>query len=560
MASSRRPKTTMSIMAWKSIKLTPSEIDMLDDVFSAIPEDPRECQELGIPTTGGDVIVSYSDIELNLNEPNTPSRRSYLEYLPITLKDYAADKLGLCDPLVSVERGEAARYQKAALRLAAKLEEVLKNHPLPTTVATPEAAETQPLVRTTQGAATAPAKTNPKTLIQEAEKFLADHCVLPDPRFTLPLVLWAAHTHAWELASFNAVPYLNFVGTRNSGKNHTIHALGSMCHNFMFIAKATEAALRDIVDASEPTLGTAECEDDLQKHNSYIHRLFNSGYVPNEPFVKIDHGQPRQFQIYCPKMVATIGNVEESLHSRCMVIMMQLHTPVMTGDNFQQGRQLGKQLQLAVLQLMEEITEVYHSDTLKRPELLEARDWQTFKALFAMCKVLAPERMEEFTRCATYIAAIKTRPPQSIRAMHALEADATFATNSRRLLKDAAQVVSNYPTKNIASEELITRLLALPHGWWEGFGTKNSDGRLLTLADGQRGLQLLARMLALATDGMLAPSKTPIYIRKGKTAHGYVVSEIQDAVSGRVRLVAEDETPLLPPTIPQRVTIVKGEK
>ena len=553
MASSRRPKTTMSIMAWKSIKLTPSEIDMLDDVFSAIPEDPRECQELGIPTTGGDVIVSYSDIELNLNEPNTPSRRSYLEYLPITLKDYAADKLGLCDPLVSVERGEAARYQKAALRLAAKLEEVLKNHPLPTTVATPEAAETQPLVRTTQGAATAPAKTKPKTLIQEAEKFLADHCVLPDPRFTLPLVLWAAHTHAWELASFNAVPYLNFVGTRNSGKNHTIHALGSMCHNFMFIGKGTEAAIRDEVHFNRPTLGVAECEVELRKHNSYVHQLFNLGYTPNEPFVN----KNGKYQVFCPKMMATVGNVEESLHSRCIVIMMQTHNPVVRGDDFSQGRQLGKQLQLAVLQHMEEITEVYHSNTLKPPELLESRDWQIFQPLFAMCKVMAPERMEEFTRCATYIAAIKTRPPQSIKAMHALEADVTFFANSKRVLADAALVVADYPSKNIASEELITRLLALPHGWWEGFGTKNSDGRLLTLADGQRGQQLLAKMLALATDGFLAPSKTPMYIRKGKTAHGYVVSEIQDAASGVRRIVAEEETPLLPPTIPQRVTIVR---
>ena len=35
-------------------------------------------------------------------------------------------------------------------------------------------------------------------LIQEAERFLASRAVLPDNRFLLPLILWAAHTHCWE--------------------------------------------------------------------------------------------------------------------------------------------------------------------------------------------------------------------------------------------------------------------------------------------------------------------------------------------------------------------------
>jgi hypothetical protein len=44
--------------------------------------------------------------------------------------------------------------------------------------------------------------------------------VLPDNRFLLPLILWAAHTHCWEACEFEAVAYLNFTGVRGSGKNH----------------------------------------------------------------------------------------------------------------------------------------------------------------------------------------------------------------------------------------------------------------------------------------------------------------------------------------------------
>jgi hypothetical protein len=366
--------------------------------------------------------------------------------------------------------------------------------------------------------------------IKEAEKFLSDYSVLPDSRFLLPLVLWAAHTHAWESSDFSAVAYVNFTGARDSGKNHTIHALGSMSSRFIFVPKATEAALRDIVNDNRPTLGVAECEDDLRKHNSYVHRLFNSGYVPNEPFYKTMNGVPTRFQVFCPKMMATIGSVEESLHSRCIVVPMRTGNPAVGGDNFANGIGLGRQIGALVAQHAGEISHVYHSKTaLKRPELLEGRDWQILRPLYAVCKVLVPERMDEFDRCATYITAVKTRPPLSLKDMHAQRADDEFFKNSKRVVKDAAVALVGYTGKNVASVDLIRRLRALPHGWWEGYGYKGGSGLIVELSEDQSGQQLLAKMFALVAREIIIPRNTPLYISKSVTKHGYVVSEIREA-------------------------------
>ena len=65
--------------------------------------------------------------------------------------------------------------------------------------------------------------TSSAVIIQECERFLADRAVLPDDRFSLPLVLVAAHTHCWEACGFDAVGYVNFTGVRGSGKNHVMH-------------------------------------------------------------------------------------------------------------------------------------------------------------------------------------------------------------------------------------------------------------------------------------------------------------------------------------------------
>src|ERR1035438_3414614 len=123
------------------------------------------------------------------------------------------------------------------------------------------------------------------------------------------MALWAVLTHCWraEACGFRAVPYVNFIGVRGSGKNHAIHALGSLTHNFVFVGKATEAGLRDTVHNQHPALGVAECEKELKAHNSYVHILFNSGYVPDEPFVKMVDGAPTPFDVFCPKMMATVS-------------------------------------------------------------------------------------------------------------------------------------------------------------------------------------------------------------------------------------------------------------
>jgi len=369
--------------------------------------------------------------------------------------------------------------------------------------------------------------TESSDLLRELETFLRERTVLPEDRFYYPLALWAAHTHCWQACQAE-LPYLNLTGPSGTGKNHTVKLVGSLSHNFRFVARATEAALRDLVNNESPTLGVAECESELRKHNSYVHILFNSGNVPGEPFRKILRGTSVEYDVYSPKMMATVGDVEPSLRSRCIVVPMSEGTPLI-GDlepAYERGRILGQRLHTLIEGRESEISNCYHRIVgSKTHERLVGRAWKIWLPLIAICEVLAPERLVELEHAATFCSSFKSRPLRSVKDMHALQADRELVVNCQRVVLDAALVLADYPGKNIATNDLIAKLLAMPQGWWVGYQCVDSEGRGIGIGDGESGRMTLAKMFKLAAGDMISPP-APHYISPGKTARGYIVAEV----------------------------------
>ena len=371
----------------------------------------------------------------------------------------------------------------------------------------------------------------PLPLFQEAEKYLSDRVVLPDSRFLLPLVLWATHTYVWEASQFE-LPYVFFTGVSGSGKNRAMGLVGALSHNYRMVSKATEASMRDMVAEERPTLGVEECEKELRNHNSYVHTLFNSGSVPTGNFYKIVSGVRTAFSVYCPKMATSISDPEDSLRTRCIIVPMITGTPAVD-DRIAQankvGRSIGARLESLVVNHEKEINHIYnHTGYFKPNELLAGRDWQIWQPLYALCRILIPEQMGELEHCSTYCASLKTRPLRTVKDMHELKADNELVWNCKRLVADAAVVAAKVNGKNIASTDLIAGLLALPHGWWEGYQSTDSKGHGVGIGDGESGLMTMAKMFKLAAGDTITPP-IPRYIAPGKSARGYVVAELQAA-------------------------------
>jgi hypothetical protein len=104
--------------------------------------------------------------------------------------------------------------------------------------------------------------------------------------------------------------------------------------------------------------------------------------------------------------------------------------------------------------------------------------------------------------------------------------------NCQRVVLDAALVLTGFPGKNIATNDLIAKLLAMPHGWWVGYQCVDSGGRGIGIGDGESGRMTLAKMFKIAVGDAIS-SPAPHYISPGKTARGYVVAEVLAAGSAR---------------------------
>jgi hypothetical protein len=198
-------------------------------------------------------------------------------------------------------------------------------------------------------------------------------------------------------------------------------------------------------------------------------------------------------------------------------------------NDLTEGRLIGKKLHALIVANTEAITQAYHSKPgIKRNKLLVGRDWQIWKPLFAICQVIVPERMTELENCSTYLTSLKTRRLKSVQDMHSLQADLNLVENAKRLVKDAALVVLDVKAKYIATIELIQRLLALNHGWWQGYQCPDSAGKKdIGIGDGDSGKMTLAKMLRLGASEIISPPD--VHNVAGRTIRGYVVAEIKEA-------------------------------
>jgi len=374
------------------------------------------------------------------------------------------------------------------------------------------------------------AQTN-NAVFQEAEKFLSDRVSLPDKRFLLPMVLWAAHTYCWRECQF-ALPYLGFTGVSGSGKNRAMSLVGALSNNYYMPTVITPAALRDDIHEMEPTLGVEECEKELLTHNSLLHRIFNGGYMPGSHWDKVMGGNTVRLSIYCPKMFTAIGDPEISLRGRCIMVPMSVGQPAVDDEPqvFEAvGKRIGRKLLATVIVRAEEIADVYRRPNyFQVPRTQVGRNFQILKPLWSICAVVLPERLAELQRISTYIMSMKDRPICTVPDMRLRKENDELGQRCLWLLEDAAEAAKSWSGKNIRSSELIQLVLKLRDGYWQGYQYEDTKGIGIGIGD-KNGAGVFAKMLSLATDGKVKPEIR--YMAPKQSAHGYSVAEIQEAAA-----------------------------
>lgn len=170
----------------------------------------------------------------------------------------------------------------------------------------------------------------------------------------------------------------------------------------------------------------------------------------------------------------------------------------------------------------EEIADSCHE--LGRLDFLSDREEEIWSPLFAICRVLCPDRWGELTRAAVDISTAKTAEARKHTELaHQHEDVAQQIEFGERALRDLIQIIGSRRTKSISTADAIPALRELPTGPWRAY---RGEG----LKPGIEGSMLLASLL----EPFVVRPRT-IRLRpksqgaNGSTAKGYVLADLMEA-------------------------------
>ena len=307
----------------------------------------------------------------------------------------------------------------------------------------------------------------------DVETFIRRFAVLPDAAY-LPLATWAVATYVSE--AFDAFPYIALVSpAKRCGKTRVLELLELLCLKAWRGTSPTSAALYRMM-ADSPTLLLDEVEALRGKQVSEVSQailaVLNAGHRKGATVPRCDGPQNKvkHFPVFGPKAFAAIGGLPDTLADRSICITMQRKTASQTVARFlySKGKMEAEPIRALLTAWAEQQRETVRTAYEGMADLgfLIDRDADLWMPLFAVCAVVAPERVGELKQCAQTLTGSKA-------------ADDVEDSLPLKLLAD---VRSLWPasTAHMATATVLERLKEIPDSSWTDFGKNGLNARALS--------------------------------------------------------------------------------
>ena len=193
-----------------------------------------------------------------------------------------------------------------------------------------------------------PKSINPSALLSDLRDLITRYVVLPEMAAET-LALWVVHTYAFTLRQVTT--YIGVVSPeKRCGKTTLLELLGLLAHEAIAAANISPPALFRVIEEKRPTLIIDEADTFLQGRDEMA-GILNAGYRKSNAYVVRVENKPRrkpasstpsvaasresaadstqlaQYSCWCPKVMAAIGRLPDTLSDRCIVITMQRKMP-----------------------------------------------------------------------------------------------------------------------------------------------------------------------------------------------------------------------------------------
>ncbi len=267
-------------------------------------------------------------------------------------------------------------------------------------------------------------------VIKQVETFISKYATLAHDYYLLPLALWTLGTHTWE--TFDCFPYLVITAyVKRAGKTRLMELAAMLSANGRtFSPDSTASMFRSIGSAADKDNDTATKPaifiDEAEKLNQENHparEFLNKGYKRGQTISRFIGGEVVDFECYCPKAFVLIGDVYDTLRDRCIMVTMRRRSPIEAASENKfrramvepEAANLRDKMHALVMDHQSEIESAYAE--MHSLSFLNDRDEELWSSLFAMARVLCPNRMDELTKAAVDIATEKTGARRSFHEL-----------------------------------------------------------------------------------------------------------------------------------------------
>src|SRR4051794_5129557 len=242
-------------------------------------------------------------------------------------------------------------------------------------------------------------------LLDEMVAVIARYVVLP-PWGAETAALWVLHTYAFQLRDVST--YLGVESPeKRCGKTTLLGVLSELSNRAVALANISSPAVFRAIEEKQPTL-LIDGADTFLQGNDQLRGILNSGYTRKTAFVvrvaarrRVDgsslivdgkvgkESQLPRFSCWCPKVMAAIGHLPETLADRCIVIRMQRKTP---GQECEKLRNLdGSVLRRKCARFVMHHAKAIASARPAMPSDLNDRAADVWEPLFALAEIAGGE-------------------------------------------------------------------------------------------------------------------------------------------------------------------------
>lgn len=271
------------------------------------------------------------------------------------------------------------------------------------------------------------------------------------------LVLLIVNAHVHDASNVSPIAVLTSA-TKQCGKTVCLRFVLVLVPRPLATSNISSAALFRTVEASTPTLVIDEA-DTFLKLSEEMRGLLNAGHTRDLAYVIRNVGEdhePRKFTTWCPKFVALIGRLPDTIESRSVVLPLLRAKKTDPLEKVQKRRpkQLVETLPARLARWAADHRDKLHAHDAAIPESLNDREGDNWSPLLAIADLAGGDWPERARKAALALSG-HVDPEQEEAGEAALHA--------------TGALLAAAPGKRMASATVVARLTADPTDWWAAF-------------------------------------------------------------------------------------------